>query len=129
MNHSYSLAWEIFVLSFPENIPTPPTEHLQDSAEYVFLFGPPSPLHWKSNNIDFIVLCEILPTRKGTMCICVEAYQGHMPSMLCAMPTVFVHYLTEFPSAKEQQFMCLIIQLTGHYSRGMLMMMKAGFSL
>ena len=58
--------------------------------------------------------------------MCVEAYQGHTLSMLCAMPTVFVYCLTAFPSAKEQQFMCLIIQLTGHYFRGMAMIMTVG---
>ena len=69
----------------------------------------------------FILLCDILPTRKETVCMCVEAYQGHTLSMLCAMPTVFIYCLTAYPSAKEQQFMCLIIRLTGHYSRGMIM--------
>ena len=59
------------------------------------------------------------------VCVCVEAYQGHMLSMLCAMPTVFIYCLTTYPSAKEQQFMYLIIQLTGHFSRGMAIMMTA----
>ena len=50
--------------------------------------------------------------------MCVVAYQGHMRSLRCVMRPVLILYLTTFPSVKEQQFMCHIIQLTGHYSRG-----------
>ena len=52
------------------------------------------------------------------MCLYVEAYQGHMLNMLCVMPPVFITSLKAFHSVKEQPFMCLIIQLIGHYSRG-----------
>lgn len=38
--------------------------------------------------------------------------------MLCVMPPVLITSLKAFHSVKEQPFMCLIIQLIGHYSRG-----------
>lgn len=52
------------------------------------------------------------------MCLYVEAYQGHMLNMLCVVPPVLITSLKAFHSVKEQPFTCLIIQLTGHYSRG-----------
>ena len=52
------------------------------------------------------------------MCLYVEAYQGHTLNMLCVMPPVLITSLKAFHSVKEQPFMCLIIQLIGHYSRG-----------
>ena len=114
--------------------PSHRTFHSTKYTVHVCLFGPPSPPpppFYNPSAWIFILLCDfLLLTRKGTVSMCVEAYQGHTLSMLCAMPTVFVYYLTSYPSAKEQ-FMCLInMQLIGCYSRGMAIMMTAeAFSL